>query len=142
MGRPGPLGIRLAVTVQPGCTNLGLGTLLHSRTNADDDGRMGCSQARAQAESISSTASVCAHTLILGEHTANINSAGALRFFTIGDAVRTRAGGQYRTAHERESAGLLRIGTPSAKIDGSIETRKYRGERLVSSAAGPDFGWQ
>jgi hypothetical protein len=62
MGRPGPLGIRLAVTVQPGCTNLGLGTLLHSRTNADDDGRMGCSQARAQAESKSSMASVCAHT--------------------------------------------------------------------------------
>ena len=29
----------LAVAVQPGCTNLGLGTLLHSRTTADDEGR-------------------------------------------------------------------------------------------------------
>jgi hypothetical protein len=50
MGRPGPLGIRLAVTVQPGCTNLGLGTLLHSKTNANDDGRIGGSRARAKAE--------------------------------------------------------------------------------------------
>ena len=43
MGRPGLLGMvgRHCVTVQPGCTNLGLGTLLHSRTNADDDGPHG-----------------------------------------------------------------------------------------------------
>jgi len=27
----------------------------------------------------------------------------------------------------------------SRKIDGSIETRKYRGEELVSAAAAPDF---
>lgn len=52
----------VGVTVQPGCTNLGLGTLLHSRTKADDDGRMGCSQARAQDESKSSMASGCPHT--------------------------------------------------------------------------------
>jgi len=37
------------------------------------------------------------------------------------------------------SESLLRIGTRSAKIDGSIETKKYRGERLVSSAARPAF---
>src|ERR1019366_1702752 len=46
------LGIRFAVPVhpgctnlpvQPGCTNLGLSALLYSRTNADHDGRVGCS---------------------------------------------------------------------------------------------------
>ena len=37
------------------------------------------------------------------------------------------------------SESLLRIGTRSAKIDGSIETKKYRGESLVSSAASPAF---
>jgi hypothetical protein len=31
------------LAVQPGCTNLGLSALLYSRTNADDDGRIGCS---------------------------------------------------------------------------------------------------
>jgi len=35
--------------VQPGCTNLGLGTLLHSRTNADDESHIGCSQSQARA---------------------------------------------------------------------------------------------
>ena len=81
----------LAVTVQPGCTNLGIGTLLHSRTNADDDGRIGGSRARAKAEYKPRMAAF-AHTLILGEDTANINSLRALRFFAIGDAVENESG--------------------------------------------------
>ena len=49
---------------------------------------------------------------------------------------RTRADGHYRTAHERESARDLDL---IRKIDGSIETRRYRGHGLVSATAGPDF---
>ena len=44
------LGFGWRLTVQPGCTNLGLGTLLHSPTNADDEGRIGCGQGRAKTE--------------------------------------------------------------------------------------------
>ena len=71
------LGIRLAVVVHPGCTNspvhpgctnLGLSTLLFSRTNADHDGRVGCSQARAKAEPNSSTAGVHSRTDIRRTH--------------------------------------------------------------------------
>ncbi len=61
MGRPGPLGIRLAVTVQPGCTNLWLDTLLYSRTNASHDGRIPCGQIPAETECKSSTAGVYSH---------------------------------------------------------------------------------
>ena len=70
---PGPIGIRLAVTVQPGCTNLRLGTLLHSRTNANDESRIRCSPARPNTEYKRKMESV-AHPLILGEHKTNIKS--------------------------------------------------------------------
>jgi hypothetical protein len=73
MRRPGPLWYSVGVTVQPGCTNLRLGTLPHSRTNADDGSRIGCGQARAKTEDKWKMESV-AHTLILGEHKANIKS--------------------------------------------------------------------
>src|ERR1019366_1097887 len=48
--------------VQPGCTNVGLSTLLQSRTNTDDDGCIGGSQARVKTECKWSMAGVCAHT--------------------------------------------------------------------------------
>jgi len=41
---------------------VGLSTLLQSKTNADEDGCIGCSQVRAKAEYKSSVASLCAHT--------------------------------------------------------------------------------
>ena len=72
MGRPGPLWDSFGIAVQPGCTNLGLGTLLHSRTNADDQVHIGCSQVPAKTEYNWGMGSV-AHAVILGEHTANIN---------------------------------------------------------------------
>jgi hypothetical protein len=72
MRLPGPLGIRLAATVQPGCTNLWLGTLLHSRTDADADRCIG-RQVRAKLNTNLEWPSF-SHTFILGEHTANINS--------------------------------------------------------------------
>jgi hypothetical protein len=81
----------LAVTVQPGCTNLWLGTLLHSRTNADDDGRIGGSRARARLNTNREWPAF-AHTLILGEHTTNVNNLPTLRFFAVGDAVENESG--------------------------------------------------
>jgi hypothetical protein len=54
--------------VQPGCTNLGLSALFHSRSNAGDDGRIGCSQARSKTEYKWGMESV-AHTLIIASHT-------------------------------------------------------------------------
>jgi len=63
----------VVVTVQPGCTNLWLGALLLSRTKADDEGRIGCSQARAKTEYKWGMGRV-AHALIIGEHKANVNS--------------------------------------------------------------------
>src|ERR1035437_6407279 len=90
------LGIRLAVVVhpgctnspvQPGCTNLGLSTLLFSKTNADHDGRVGCSQARAKAEPNSSTAGVHSRTDI--RRTANDNTLG--RLFAIMGIVESRS---------------------------------------------------
>jgi len=58
--------------VQPGCTNLWLGTLLLPPTNADDEGRIGCSQDRAKTKDKWRMESIV-HTLILGEHKANVN---------------------------------------------------------------------
>src|ERR1039457_2297142 len=72
MGRPGPLWDSVGIAVQPGCTNLGAGYLLHSRTNADDQVHIGCSQVPAKTEYNWGMGSV-AHAVILGEHTANIN---------------------------------------------------------------------
>ncbi|MBZ5550727.1 MAG: hypothetical protein LAO22_22670 [Acidobacteriia bacterium] len=40
------------------------------------------------------------------------------------------------TGREKTRSGF---GVVIRKIDGGIETRKYRGEGLVSAAAGPDF---
>jgi hypothetical protein len=68
-----PTRIRLVVSVQPGCTNLGLGALLCSRTNADHESRIGSRLARAKTEYKWRIGSV-AHAFILGEHTANVNS--------------------------------------------------------------------
>jgi hypothetical protein len=73
MGPPAPVWDSVGVAVQPGCTNLGLGTLLLSRTNADDESRIGCGQARAKTEDKWRMGSVV-HTLMLGEYKANINS--------------------------------------------------------------------
>jgi len=85
------LGMRLQVAVQPGRTNLWLGTLLYSRTNANDEGRIGCGQARAKTEDKWRMESV-AHATILGEQTANVNSSGTLRFLAIGDTVENEIG--------------------------------------------------
>src|ERR1035437_10076735 len=63
------LGIRFAVhvhpgctnlPVQPGCTNVSLSPLLQSMTNARDDGCAGCSQARPKTEHKSNMAGVYA----------------------------------------------------------------------------------
>jgi hypothetical protein len=67
------LGFGWRLAVQPGCTNLGLGSLLHSPTNADDQGRIGCSQGRAKTEYKWKMESV-PHTMIIGEHKTNVNS--------------------------------------------------------------------
>jgi hypothetical protein len=67
-----------AIAVQLGCTNLGLGTTLHSRTDADDQGCIGCSQARAKTEYEWRMESV-EHTLMVGEYKANSFSAGGRR---------------------------------------------------------------
>jgi hypothetical protein len=61
------------VAVQPGCTNLGLGTLLCSRTNANDESRIGHRLAPAKTE-YKWRLEIVARTLILGEHTANVKS--------------------------------------------------------------------
>jgi len=73
VGGLGPLGFQLAVAVQPGCTNLWLGSLLHSRINADDGRCIGRSQARAKAEYKPSMAKAFAH-LTVGERKAKVNS--------------------------------------------------------------------
>jgi hypothetical protein len=90
MGLPGPLAIRLAATVQPGCTNLWVGTLLHSRADADADRCIG-RQVRAKLNTNLEWPSF-SHTFILGEHTANINSPRTLQLFVIGDAVASEIG--------------------------------------------------
>ena len=65
------LGFGWRLVVQPGCTNLWLGTLLHSRTNADYESYIGGSCARAKAEYKPRMGSV-AHRSIIGEQTANL----------------------------------------------------------------------
>jgi hypothetical protein len=70
---PARLGFGWRSLCTPGCTNLRLGTLLHSRTNANDESRIRCSPARPNTEYKRKMESV-AHPLILGEHKANIKS--------------------------------------------------------------------
>jgi len=109
------LGIRFAVPVhpgctnlpvQPGCTNLGLSALLCSRTNANRDGRIRCGQIPAETEYKSSTAGVYSHT----------------------DTRRTHGECQADCTHAIFCAWK-----------DAVENRKDRGEELVSVAAGPDF---
>jgi len=51
----------VGITVHPGCTNLWLGTPLQSRTNADDESRLGRSPARQDGIQIED-GERCAHT--------------------------------------------------------------------------------
>ena len=122
------LGMRLDVAVHPGCTNLGLSALLHSRTNAGDESRIGCSQARAKTEYKLRMESV-AHALILGEHKANVNSPGTLRFLAIGDAQRYSVG--RAPALDGQSQPFL-WKTPSVDSQGA-ESRYSRRAQAVRS---------
>ena len=62
----------MAVTVQPGCTNLGLSALLYSRAHANHDGRIRCGQIPAETEYEVEPWQAFTHTRILGEHMANV----------------------------------------------------------------------
>jgi hypothetical protein len=82
-----PTWIRLVVTVQPGCTNLGLGTLFHSKpmpaiTAALVEATVG------QRLNPNRAWQPFAHASIVGEHKAKVNSAP--RFLAIGDCRRSR----------------------------------------------------
>jgi hypothetical protein len=102
--------------------------LLHSRTNAGDESRIGCSQARAKTEYKWRMESV-AHALILGEHKANVNSPGTLRFLAIGDAQRYSVG--RAPALDGQSRPFL-WKTPSVDSQGA-ESRYSRRAQAVRS---------
>jgi hypothetical protein len=44
-----------------------------------------------------------------------------------------------RMRYQRKAENDFWVGVIMRKTDGSIEARKYRGERLISVSAGPDF---
>jgi hypothetical protein len=72
-------GIRFAVAVQSGCTNLGLGMLFRSNNQGSvNEGRIGCSQAAAKPTQIRNRKHLRAHELesrkIIGEQKAKSNS--------------------------------------------------------------------
>jgi hypothetical protein len=107
-----------------------LSPLFPSKTNADDGGYIGCSQARARAEYKSSMAGVCART-----HTRRTYGEMSIEM----RLQNREAALERRMRYTRRRKHVPGVEVVSRKIDESTETTKHRGEELVSAAAGPDF---
>ena len=125
--------LRVAVAVQPGCTNLGLGTLFHSRSMPTKTAAL-AGVTLGQRFNTNRAWQPFTHKFILCEHKAKVNST--LRFLRSGASPITRSGGAaQRNPFHRELTYILHSGISYIVV--YIESRAFtrRLYQLAGAAA-------